>query len=380
MRQVLFALGVVLAALASVSANAADAPAVLTGDGVVMADDGGAVTLTVDLSRPVGWRLKLADGPPRVVVELAETELSDTFTLKSTSVLALETVKTGSELIELQAILREPLSILSAEMTVGDEEGAQLTVRLQTTTADVFQTELETDEAVDATPMRPVIAIDPGHGGRDPGAEAGGIREADLVLAFGLRLRDVLVASGKFDVVMTRTDDSFLSLDERLSIARVGGAEVFLSLHADALADADAASGIVLYRLPPGAHASANLRLQERHEPDDQLTGLDLSSASEDVTLSLLDLARQRTMPRTRSLSAGLLTALEGAELTVNNRPERTQNFAVLKAADIPSLLIELGFLSTEADLDRLTSEDWQTIAAEAIRDGLTLWSDEDRL
>jgi len=357
------------------------APATLTGKGAVVADEGGEVTLVIDLSRPVGWRLRLADEPPRVVVELSDVMLTEEPVLESTSVLAFESVQTDVNVTEIQAVLREPLSILSAEMTAAEDGTAQLNVRLKPTTADVFRADLEESDAIaDAGLEKRMIAIDPGHGGRDPGAEAAGIREADLVLEFGARLRDILLASGQFDVVMTRTDDTLLSLDARLSRAREAEADVLLSLHADALADKDAASGIVLYRLTPGAHAAANLRLQERHGPDDQLTGLDLAGVGEDVTLSLLDLARQQTVPRTKALSASLLTAFQGVDLVVNSRPERLENFAVLKAADIPSLLVELGFLSTEADLTRLTSEDWQTNAAEAIRDGLILWSEEDRL
>ena len=381
MGRFLIRLFVVLAAMASSVVHADDAPATLTGKGAVMSDDGGAVTLDIDLSRPVGWRLRLADAPPRVVVELSDVLVTQKPVLRSSSVLALEPVQTALNVYEFQAVLREPLSVLSAEMAVAKDGTAQLHVRLKPTTADVFQADLEAvDSATPGGEERLVIAIDPGHGGRDPGAEAGGFREADLVLAFGLRLRDILLASGRFDVVMTRTDDAFLSLDARLSRARAAGAGVLLSLHADALTDTDAASGLVLYRLDPGDHGAANLRLRERHASDDQLTGMDLAEAGEDVTLSLLDLARQETVPRTLALSAAVLSAFEGVDLVVNARPERTGHFAVLKAADIPSLLIELGFLSTEADLARLTSDDWQTVAATAIRDGLILWADEDRL
>lgn len=356
-------------------------PATLAGSGAVATDSGGEVALTIKLTRPVGWRLWIDDGPPRVVVELTDIDWSDTPELKTSSIHALELHETAPGVVEMHAVLREPLSILSAEMVTGDNGAAQLNVRLKATTADVFHTELEAEDGKAAqVEVRPVIAIDPGHGGRDPGAEAGRIREADLMLEFAHRLRDVLLASGQFDVVLTRTEDMFLSLDARLTRARDAGGHVLLSLHADALTDENAASGIVLYRLAPGAHASANLRLQERHGPDDMLSGINLAGAEEDVTLTLLDLARQQTVPRTRALSTALLTAFEGVDMVVNTRPERTGHFAVLKGADIPSLLVELGFLSTEADLERLTSADWQTAAAEAIRDGLILWWDEDKL
>lgn len=349
--------------------------------GVTMEDDGGGVKLAVDLTRPVGWRLWLADGPPRLVLELSDFAWNASPELRSTSLVAFQLVETGPHMSELHLVLREPLGVVSAEMKAADDGTAFLDVRLQPTTADAFQADLEALQAeVEAAEERLVVAIDPGHGGTDPGAQAVEIREADLVLAFARRLRDILVASGRFDVVLTREDDSFLSLDARLTVARSAGADILLSLHADALEGDEQASGLVLYRLDPAAGAEANERLTERHSPDDRLNGIDLTGAGQDVNLALLELARRDAIPRTRALSAAFLDAFEGADLVVNSRPQRTGDFAVLKAADIPSLLIELGFLSTEADLHRLISDDWQTRVAMAIRDGLSLWVEEDRL
>ena len=379
-----FISGMIVAAATLVAAAVwADdaAVATLAGKGAVLSEKGGEVSLTVEMTRPVGWRLWMADDPPRVVVELSEFAWSKTPNLRSTSIAALEIVETGPNLSQLHAVLREPLGVLSAEMIAAEDGTAVLNVRLQPTTADVFQSDLEADLAKNtADTKRLVIALDPGHGGSDPGAEAGELREADLVLNFCKRLRDILLASGKFGVVLTRSDDQLLSLDARLTRAREAEADVLLSFHADALVDADAASGIVLYRLSDDARAAANLRLRERHSGDDLLNGLDLTNAGEDVTVALLDLASLDTTPRTEALSTALLNAMVGADLLVNTRPEREGEFAVLKAADIPSLLIELGFLSTEADLARLTSKEWQTAAAKAIRDGLLLWAEEDAL
>ena len=356
-------------------------PASLGADGIVMIDNGGEVTLTADLTRPVGWRLWMADGPPRLVLELSEFTWTTAPEIRSTSIVGYNVIETGPSLSELHAVLREPLGILSAEMIAEEDGTALLEVRLQPTTADTFQTELEAQEDMaEGAKDRLVVAIDPGHGGTDPGAEAEDIRESDLVLEFAHRLRDYLVASGKCDVVLTRTDDKLISLDARLTAARAAEADVFISLHADALVDPDAASGIVIYRLDPNAASAANRRLTERHAPDDRLTGVDLADAEQDVNIALMDLARREAIPRTVALSTALLGTFQSAELVVNSRPERIGQFAVLKAADIPSILIELGFLSTEADLERLTSEDWQARVAEAIRDGLLLWAEEDKL
>ncbi len=382
MRRYVGLLGIAAFSLLLSFAHASDAPtATLGADGMVMDDNGGEVALSADLTSPVGWRLWMADEPPRMVLELSDFAWTAAPEIRSTSIVGYEIVETGPSLSELHAVLREPLGILSAEMIANEDGTARLDIRLQPTTADTFQSDLDGQEdSNEVVKERLVVAIDPGHGGTDPGAEAEEIREADLVLEFANRLRDILVASGKCDVVLTRTDDQLISLDARLTAARDGEADVLLSLHADALVDPNAASGIVLYSLDPDAEGAANRRLTERHAPDDRLSGVDLTDVGEDVNMALLDLARSEVAPRTDALSAALLGTFQSAELVVNTKPERQGEFAILKAADIPSILIELGFLSTEADLERLTSEDWQTRAAEAIRDGLLLWAEEDRL
>lgn len=375
-----FILAIMLVVSSSFGERVEAAPLAVLGDGGArIEDDGGEVNLQVDLSRAVGWRLWTANGPPRIVLELTDMTWTAAPSSASTSVAALDVVETGPHTSELHVVLREPLGIVSAEMQTAADGTAVLEICLKPMTADGFLANIGTEDK-DAADNRLMIAIDPGHGGTDPGAEAGSLREADLVLAFANRLRDVLVASGHFNAMLTREDDTLLSLDARLSAARAKGADALLSVHADALKDVGAASGIVLYHLDPAAGPAANKRITERHGPDDRLSGLDLADAGQDVNVALLDLARRDTIPRTTALSASLLDTFRGAEITVNSRPERAADFAVLKAADIPSLLIELGFLSTEADLDRLTSEDWQTRTAEAIRDGLLLWAEEDRL
>jgi N-acetylmuramoyl-L-alanine amidase len=343
------------------------------------ADEGGVVVLTVPLTEPVPWSVRIEDGPPRLVVELHDMVWSDTPQLASGSIADVSTGRSGPTSSEMVAYLREPLTITTAEMATSEDGTARLTVWMAATTATGFRDALEAGDAV-VTGNRIVVALDPGHGGFDPGARADGHVEADVVLSFAERLREELLSSGRFDVVLTREDDRFVSLDDRISVARAAGADVFLSLHADALEDAGAASGLAVYALDPGAEAEAAERLTERHGPEDVLTGVDLTGAGDDVTLALLELARADTAPRTVALSRNLVAAFAGAGLEVNSQPERSGDFAVLKAADIPSLLVELGFLSTEVDLGRLTSEAWQGQAARAVSDALMLWADEDRL
>lgn len=345
-------------------------------DGVSIVDADDKVHLGVDLTRPVPWRIRFEDGPPRLVVELTGVRLVGSPRVTSTSIEDVQMRVAGPDRSELVAILREPLAVTTAEM-VADDDGARLDVQLEPTTADVFRTEAA--EPVVMASVLPVVAIDPGHGGIDPGAEAGELDEADLVLEFARRLQEALMQSGQFDVVLTREDDRFVSLDERLSRARAANAKMFLSIHADALDGADA-SGMVVYSLDPSAEGRATRRLTERHGDDELLSGVDLAGAGDDVAEALIDLSRRENAPRTEALSRALVGAFRASGLEVNSRPERSGDFAVLKAADVPSVLVELGFLSTEEDLARLTSDAWQREASQAIRDALMLWHDEDRL
>ena len=184
-----------------------------------------------------------------------------------------------------------------------------------------------------------------------------------------------------FDVVLTRESDISLHLEARIGAARDANADVFLSLHADQLAaDAGEATGVTFYTLSSKLANEAAMRQLERHGEDGVLKGVDLDGAGDNVAMALMALQQLETEPRTAALSQTLLQSFQAAGLVVNSRPQRQGNFAVLKAADIPSVLIELGFLSSEADLDRLTSENWHIEASAAIRDGLMLWYQEDRL
>ncbi|MXQ07052.1 hypothetical protein GQ651_04260 [Alphaproteobacteria bacterium GH1-50] len=245
--------------------------------------------------------------------------------------------------------------------------------------AGFFALCVATPLAASDAPLR--VTLDPGHGGSDPGAQADGLNESDLVLDFAKRLRDVLSESGRFVVTLTREADERVALDRRITRARASGAEIFISLHADALAEGDGhASGVTVYTLSRSDVADADRRLTERHARTDLLTGVDLRGTEDDVAQALIDLSRRDTLPRGKALADAIVSSFRAGELTVNSRPHRHGGFAVLHAADIPSVLIELGFLSSARDRKRLTSEDWLDGAAQSIRDGLILWADEDRL
>ena len=362
-----------------------NALAQLGSDGASIDDQSGAVEIRIALSQAVPWRVHLLNGPPRVAVEFGDLHWSEAPDVRSASVADVITERHAADWSRMVAVLQEPLDVETAEMSVAEDGSAQLLVTLVPVTAEDFR-----EAAEDETPLfaasgagrgLPVIVIDPGHGGVDPGAVADGLNEADLMLEIARRLKDDLIRTGRFDVVLTREEDVFVPLEARLSRARDAGAHLFLSLHADALPyGAGDASGMTLYTLAPGAASGASERLTERHEGSDVLSGVDVSGAGDDVTVALLELARQDSAPRSDALGGALVQAFTSSGLVVNSRPHRQANLSVLKSADTPSVLVELGFLSSAEDRERLMSETWRASASLAMRDAILLWSDEDRL
>lgn len=222
-----------------------------------------------------------------------------------------------------------------------------------------------------------IVVLDPGHGGIDPGAERDGVTEKELMLTFARELQDVLLRDGNFEVVLTRNDDSFVSLDRRVAIAHAAGGQVFISLHADALAEGQA-HGATVHLLSDSASDAASAALAERHDRDDLLAGIDLTGQDDQVAGILMDLARQETQPRAERLAQALVKGIAAAELPLNSRPVRRAAFSVLKAPDIPSILLEVGFLSSPRDLKNLRDPAFRQSMAEALLEGLTLWVAED--
>ncbi len=360
----------------------------LSGEGAVFSDEGAHVELTIGLTQPLPWRVYTLDRPARLVVEFSELLWDIKPKANSSSIAKLDVGHHRPGWSSLVAVLREPLIVDTAEMSANGDI-TQLKIRLLAASAGVFRKTVLV-EPRGGEPFLPSklrndgrlrVAIDPGHGGIDPGAEVSELVEAAVMLRFARQLKETLLRSGRFDVVLTRDDDEFVPLEERMTLARAAGADVFLSLHADALEpDAGSASGMAVYTLSEDVTDVAALRLAERHAPDDILAGVDLGPAEDDITIALLDLARRETTPRSQALAVALVEGFAMKSLAINSKPHRHGAFAVLKAAEMPSALIELGFLSSAKDRKRLASENWSADAADAIRLALELWADVDFL
>jgi N-acetylmuramoyl-L-alanine amidase len=212
-----------------------------------------------------------------------------------------------------------------------------------------------------AADLRPVIVIDPGHGGIDNGTQSGGESEKSLVLAFGLALRDRIEQSGKYRVVMTRSDDTFIPLDDRVRIARNQSAALFVSIHADSLPRREGdAQGATIYTLSDRASDAEAERLAETENKADAIGGVNLTQEPTEVADILIDLAQRET--RTFSNRFARLLAGEMKNTArMYKHPLKSAGFRVLKAPDVPSVLVELGYVSNKSDLGHLVSENWRS-------------------
>lgn len=215
---------------------------------------------------------------------------------------------------------------------------------------------------------RPMVVVDPGHGGIDNGTKgSGGELEKDVVLAFAQTLREKLESGGKYRVAMTRSDDSFIPLAERVRFARTRGADLFISIHADALPRKEGlAEGATVYTLSETASDAEAARLAETENKVDVIAGVDLTAEPNDVANILVDLAQRETKAFSMQFARSVVDELKGAA-RLHKHPLKSAGFKVLTAPDVPSVLIELGYMSTKDDLKQLNSPAWRIRTAQAV-------------
>lgn len=217
-------------------------------------------------------------------------------------------------------------------------------------------------------PALPLVVIDAGHGGHDPGALSadGRLREEDVTLAIARRVRDALVASGRVRVALTRDSDRYLVLEERYGLARRLNADLFMSIHADA-AENEGATGASIYTLSETASDREAGRLAARENRSNILNGIDMGGQTDDVRSILIDLTQRETM----NLSSDFARTLQrtgGADIPFRNASHRFAGFVVLKAPDMPSVLLETGFITNPTDAQRIASADGQAAIARGVR------------
>jgi N-acetylmuramoyl-L-alanine amidase len=213
---------------------------------------------------------------------------------------------------------------------------------------------------------RPVIVIDPGHGGIDPGAIGHNkTKEKDVVLAFAVALRDKLKATGKFDVVLTRSGDTFVSLKQRVQIARRSQADLFIAIHADTVRSSRV-RGATVYTVSDKASDAEAEELAHQENRADIIAGVDLSAENPDITDILIDLTQRETKNHATFFARKAVKELRPITL-MTGKPLRSAGFVVLKAPDVPSILVELGYLSNKSDESLIVSPSWQSKTAAAL-------------
>jgi N-acetylmuramoyl-L-alanine amidase len=263
-----------------------------------------------------------------------------------------------------------------------DDQPARLVVDLVPTDEKTFLAKLkeanpQTEEAPAPLPQppsrppdaKPVVVLDPGHGGVDPGtSSASGMTEKDVVLTFARALKAKLDATGRYDVYLTREDDTFLPLRERVEFAQKKGAGLFLSIHADSFPqEIDKTTGATVYTLSEEASDEEARALAAKENLSDVLAGVALPSDSDEVLANILiDLAQRETQNGSMVFARSIVGELAMRD-ALHTRKIRSAGFRVLKSPDVPSVLLELGFLSNPDDEKLLTSDSWRDRTAEAV-------------
>jgi N-acetylmuramoyl-L-alanine amidase len=386
-------IGAILAAWAVTGVSTAAPETRAPGDFPVANDVrvGGDETQTrfvVDLSAKIDVRAFTLANPYRVVIDMPQV----TFALPAkigergkglVKAFRFGLVMQGGSRIVVD--LARPAKIERAfVLDAANDQPARLVLDLATTDRDAFMRtislnnraperalrKLEPDiEVKNSSDPRPLVVIDPGHGGIDAGTRLAPSDhpEKTIVLEFGLLLRDKLEKTGKYRVVMTRADDTFVALADRVTIAREHKAALFISVHADALVRGEGeAQGATIYTLSETASDAAAARLAEAENRADVIAGLDLSAETNDVADILIDLAKRETKTFSVQFARGLANELRNAT-KLHKEPLKSAGFAVLKAPDIPSVLIELGYVTNRQDMKSMTSEAWRGRTADAV-------------
>jgi N-acetylmuramoyl-L-alanine amidase len=350
----------------------------------------GAVTLSVPLDAAVPYRVFTLTAPYRLIVDVKQpaAPLADPTALAAHD--SIEKLRLGgftpgwTRMVVDLAGPYHPENV--ALVRSAGQTAAVLEIALARVSPEDFARKAGPPPALKQHEVAPpqrrddtsfLVVIDPGHGGIDPGAQRAGLSEKALVLEIAQLLARDLSAHPGIEVHLTREADVFVSLDARVAKAQALHADLFLSLHADALPDGGA-RGATIYTLAERASDAATAQLAARHNRADVLAGVDLTGTEDAVAQLLLDLARRETRPRSARLAQTLARELASGGVPMNNRPLREAGFSVLKSADTPSVLIEVGFLSNPRDRANLQDPAWRQRVVESLGRAVTTWREKD--
>ncbi|GBU16682.1 MULTISPECIES: N-acetylmuramoyl-L-alanine amidase [Methylobacterium] len=352
-----------------------------------VSSQGGATKLTFTLSKPVEARAFVMERPDRVVIDLAEVNFQVEAESGRRREGLIQSFRYGLFAPGRSRVvvdLAGPATVARIETVARPRDGAHLlTIELQRADREAFRKaavasdpapvprKAESPEPADS---RPLIMVDAGHGGTDPGAIAStGVFEKDIVFGFAQALAARLETGGRYRVRMTRDRDVFVPLAERVRIAREAKADLFISIHADSISSAPQVRGATIYTGSEKATDAESARLAERENKADSAAGTDSVAPPTDVT----DILQELMLRETRGFSAGFARSLMGQigpVMEMSAKPHREAGFMVLRSPDVPSVLVELGYLSSKRDLDLLQSQPWRESVTGAMAKAVDLF------
>lgn len=348
----------------------------------------GGIEINLQLSQGVPYKIWMERDPLSLIIDFNVLNFNGIDLEKinqSKNIESIEIKKLDTDWSRLSINLKDYWGIENTEMGINPQDNtASLSIFLKSISEEIFSSTNKPNNDFQSNKKSAfksdgfVIVIDPGHGGRDPGAEAGGYRESNLMLELAESVKESLIRNTDFKVVLTRTEDKFLSLEDRISIASQSGANLFISLHADAVIEGEA-SGTTVYLLSDKATDKMSAQLASRHDRSEILRGVDLSGLDSQVAAVLLDMARQETKPKSEAIASFILKVFKEKITEVSSQPLRYAAFSVLKSPDIPSILIEAGFMSTSSDLQKLTTKKWRKDFADSLTEAISRWHVRDK-
>ncbi|RWE30771.1 MAG: N-acetylmuramoyl-L-alanine amidase [Mesorhizobium sp.] len=384
---------VVFSSAFSTLASAADAP--LVARGYKMAGDANKMRIVMDFDREPDIKWFLLRGPNRLVIDLANTRFAiDAKDLKPRGLVkGVRLGELGEGVARLILTGKGPFAVDKLDVLKNEDgTGYRIAVDMSAASEREFDAALanqalttgstvSTDKGgrVGTGPVsnpghRFTVVIDPGHGGVDGGAEGlNGTIEKNVTLAFATELRDKLAAVGRYDVFMTRDADEYLRLDDRVRIARQHEADLLISIHADTIS-VKGIRGATVYTVADKASDPEAQALADRENLSDQFAGMVIKDDNKEVTDILIDLIRRETHTFSMSFAHTLVGQLSTSVGLINN-PQRSAGFKVLKAPDVPSVLVELGYLSNAKDEAQLLDTEWRGKAAQSITNAVALFA-----
>ena len=348
----------------------------------------GGIEINLQISRGVPYKIWMERDPLSLIIDFNVLNFNGIDLEKinqSKNIKSIEIKELDTEWSRLSFHLADYWAIENTEMSISPQDNsASLSIFLKSISEEIFSFTDKPNKDFSSNKISAienndfVVVLDPGHGGRDPGAEAGGYRESSLMLELAEAVKESLIRNTDFKVVLTRTEDKFLSLEDRITIASQSDANLFISLHADAVIEGEA-SGTTVYLLSDKATDKMSAQLASRHDRSEILRGVDLSGLDSQVASVLLDMARQETKPRSEAVASFILKVFKEKITELSSQPLRYAAFSVLKSPDIPSILIEAGFMSTSSDLQNLTTKKWRREFADSLTEAISRWYVRDK-